>query len=143
MHPKNQTQRQFIRRRQMEIVSEGSKPAAIRCCANIIARCKVNGNPVRPAFETHVFTTAKLRLPDKVKESRKPKATVGTFADGRLSFDRRTRSNHSLAQLSRICRLNCVTCTRKSWAAWVNGRRARSIRTCTDCNGRCVFDKKW
>jgi hypothetical protein len=64
------------------------------------ARCKVKGKPVRIALETDVFTTAKLRLPDKLKEIRKPKAVVGTFADGRLKFERQTNSDHTLAELS-------------------------------------------
>jgi len=33
------------------------------------------------------FTTAKLLLPDKLNFLRMPKATVGTFADGRLKYD--------------------------------------------------------
>ena len=45
------------------------------------ARCKVKGKPVRASLESDVFTTAKLRLPDKLKELRKPKAVVGTFAE--------------------------------------------------------------
>ena len=51
------------------------------------ARCKVSGKPVRASLETDVFSVAKLRLPDKLKELRKPKAEVGTFADGRLQFE--------------------------------------------------------
>jgi len=35
---------------------------------------------------------AKLRLPDKLEELRKPKAEVGTFADGRLKFEHHSRN---------------------------------------------------
>ena len=59
------------------------------------ARCKVSGKPVRASLETDVFSVAKLRLPDKLKELRKPKAEVGTFADGRLQFERQTKCDHT------------------------------------------------
>jgi integrase len=62
-----------------------------------------------------VFTTAKLRLPDKLKEMRKPKAVVGTFADGRLQFERQTQTDHTLAELSKVYRLRCVASILKSW----------------------------
>jgi len=51
------------------------------------ARCKVDGKPVRESLGTDVFTVAKLRLPDKLEELRKPKMEVGTFADRRLKFE--------------------------------------------------------
>ena len=35
------------------------------------ARCKIDGKPVRASLETDVFTVAKLRLPDELKELRK------------------------------------------------------------------------
>ena len=79
------------------------------------ARCKVKGKPVRVALDTDVFTTAKLRLPDKLKEIRKPKAVVGTFADGRLQYERQTNSDHTLAELSKAYRLRCVTSILKTW----------------------------
>ncbi len=69
------------------------------------ARCKVKGKPVRIALDTDVFTTAKLRLPDKLKEIRKPNAVIGSFADGRLKFERQTNSDHTLADLSKAYRL--------------------------------------
>ena len=79
------------------------------------ARCKVKGKPVRVALDTDVFTTAKLLLPDKLKLLRKPKAVVGTFADGRLKFEQQTNSDHTLAELSKVYRLRCVNCLLKSW----------------------------
>ena len=36
------------------------------------ARVKVRGKSVRASLETDVFTTSKLRLPDKIKALRKP-----------------------------------------------------------------------
>ena len=43
------------------------------------ARVRHKGKLFRQSMETDVFTTAKLRLPDRLKELRKPKAEVGTF----------------------------------------------------------------
>jgi integrase len=79
------------------------------------AKCKIKGKRVRVTLETDVFTTAKLRLADKLKEMRKPKAVVGTFADGRLQFERQTQTDHTLAELSKVYRLRCVASILKSW----------------------------
>jgi integrase len=86
------------------------------------ARCKVNGKPVRASLETDVFTTAKLRLPDKLKELRKPKAQVGTFAEGRIKYESETNHGYTsrknrlvkLAPLSVAYRLRCLECLRRS-----------------------------
>ena len=86
------------------------------------ARCKVNGKPVRASLETDVFSIAKQRLPDKLKELRKPKAEVGTFADGRLKYESETRNGYTsrknrlvkLAPLSVAYRLRCMECLRRS-----------------------------
>ena len=86
------------------------------------ARCKVNGKPVRASLETDVFTTAKVRLPDKLKELRKPKAHVGTFADGRIKYETETSNGYTsrknrlvkLAPLSVAYRLRCLECLRRS-----------------------------
>jgi hypothetical protein len=52
------------------------------------ARAKVNGKIFRRSPETTVFTTAKLKLPDKFKEFKKPKAAVRTFKEARLLYRR-------------------------------------------------------
>jgi len=82
------------------------------------AKIKDNGRGVvkRASLETDVFTTAKLRLPDKIKKIRNPKVAVGTFADGRLQFERQTNSDYTLAELSKVYRLRCVTSILKSWS---------------------------
>jgi integrase len=90
------------------------------------ARLKVNGKTVRKSLDTDVFTTAKLRLPDALNEIRKPKAEVGTFADGRLQFEAETRNKHELAPLSRDYRLRCVDRIVKSWNG-LDGRRVNNI----------------
>ncbi|MGA2248737.1 MAG: site-specific integrase [Verrucomicrobiota bacterium] len=86
------------------------------------ARCKVNGKPVRASLETDVFTTAKVRLPDKLNELRKPKAHVGTFADGRIKYETETKNGYTsrknrlvkLAPLSVDYRLRCLECLRRT-----------------------------
>jgi integrase len=88
------------------------------------ARTKVRGKPVRLSLETDVFTTAKLRLPDKLKELRKPKAEVGTFGDGRIKYEAETRNGYTsrkkrlikLAPLSITYRLRCLECLVRSLA---------------------------
>jgi len=80
------------------------------------ARTKVVGKLVRLSLETTVFSTARLRLPDKLKELRKPKAEVGTFADGRIKYEAATRNGYTscknrlvkLAPLSVAYRLRCL-----------------------------------
>lgn len=86
------------------------------------ARLKVKGKTVRASLNTDVFTTAKLRLPDKIKELRKPKAEVGTFSDGRIKYEAETRNGYTsrkkrlvkLAPLSITYRLRCLECLRRS-----------------------------
>ena len=78
-----------------------------------------------------MFTTAKMRLPDKLKEFRKPKAEVGTFMDGRLKYEAETQNDHTLAPLSKIYRLRCVECLVKTWPG-VGKLKAATI-TEADC----------
>lgn len=79
------------------------------------ARCKVNGKPVRASLDTDLFSKAKQRLPDELKELRKPKVEVGTFADGKMQFEEQTRCDHTLAELCKVYRLRCVERLVKSW----------------------------
>lgn len=79
------------------------------------ARVKVKGKVIRASLETDVFTTAKQRLPDKVKALRKPKAEVGTFADGRLRYEAETNQDITLKPASRAYRLRLVECLLKTW----------------------------
>jgi integrase len=65
------------------------------------ARVKIkngrNGVVKRASLETDVFTTAKLKLPLKVKELRKPPAECGTFAEARLLYLADIDNDHTLA----------------------------------------------
>lgn len=86
------------------------------------ARTKVRGKSVRASLSTEVFTTARLRLPDKLRELRKPAAEVGTFADGRIKYEAETRNGYTsrkkrlirLAPLSMTYRLRCLECLVRS-----------------------------
>lgn len=79
------------------------------------ARCQVRGKSVRASLETGVFTVARLRLADKIKKLKQPKAEVGTVADGRLKYETQTANDHTLAPLSKTYRLRCVECLLKTW----------------------------
>lgn len=61
------------------------------------ARAKTHGKSVRISLATPVFTTAKLRLADKLNELRKPPAEVGTFAEARLLYQADIENDHSLS----------------------------------------------
>ena len=95
------------------------------------ARRKTEGKSVRTSLETKVFTVAKLRLPDKLEELRKPKAEVGIFADGRLKFEDQTNCDHTLAELSKAYRLRCVKTLLRSWPG-LDTKKADTI-TDADC----------
>jgi len=68
------------------IISESATPDAIRAkryvfCTRSAQRQAVSRQVFRQSLETDLFTTAKLRLPDELKELRKPKTKVGTFKE--------------------------------------------------------------
>ena len=73
-----------------------------------------------------MFSVAKQRLPDKIKELRKPKAEVGTLADGRLQFEQQTKRDRTLAELSKVYPLRCVGRLLKSWPG-LDSRKADSV----------------
>jgi integrase len=79
------------------------------------ARAKVDGIVKRASLDTDVFTTAKLKLPDKIKELKKPKATVGTFAEARLLYETDLDNDYTLAEGSRQYRKARIAALLKSW----------------------------
>lgn len=95
------------------------------------ARCKVNGAVKRASLETDVFTTAKDKLPGKLKELRRPKAEPVTFAAGRVQFEAETRNKHELSELSRVYRLRCVDRILISWPG-LDNKRVDTIKK-ADC----------
>jgi integrase len=103
------------------------------------ARAKVKdggrGIVKRASLETDVITTAKLKLPDKIKELRTPKAEVGTFGDGCLKYEAETRNGYTsrkkrlikLAPLSITYRLRCLECLRRSLVETVFSKTWRDL----------------
>jgi integrase len=79
------------------------------------ARTKVKGKLFRQSLETDVFTTAKLRLPDKIKEFRRPAAEAGTFKDARLLYLADLENDHTLAPESKRYRETRIAALLKSW----------------------------
>src|SRR5439155_13213744 len=104
------------------------------------ARRKTEGKSVRTSLETKVFTVAKLRLPDKLEELRKPKAEVGIFADGRLKFEDQTNCDHTLAELSKAYRLRCVNSLLRSWPG-LDTKKADTITDADAASGRTGMRK--
>jgi integrase len=78
-------------------------------------RCKVNGKVKRRTLDTDVFTTGKLRLPDILKELRKPEFIAGTFGEARADYERETKADHTLAEASCTYRLRCLDRLVKTW----------------------------
>jgi integrase len=107
------------------------------------ARTKVRGKSVRAALETDVFTTAKLRLPDKLKELRKPKFVAGTFGQARADYERETQSDHTLAPKSREYRLRCLSSLVKTWPGDLDALAVDKI-TVEDCQAwAALYDAKY
>src|ERR1017187_2970223 len=65
------------------------------------ARAKVKGKLLRQSLETDVFTTAKTKLPDKLKKFRKRKSAVGTFAEARMLYEADLDNDHILKPVSK------------------------------------------
>src|SRR3569833_1014595 len=81
----------------------------------IYASLKLNGKTVRASLETDVFTTAKLRLPDKLKELRTPKVVAGTFGQYAETFRSKTNADAMLSPAGKTYRLRCLDRLEKSW----------------------------
>jgi len=79
------------------------------------ARAKVDGKIKRESLETDVFTTAKIKLPDKLKEFKKPKPTVGTFAEARKLYETDLDNDYTLADKSRKYRKDRLAALLKTW----------------------------
>src|SRR5258707_725109 len=72
------------------------------------ARTKVEGKSIRLSLETDVFTTAKLRLSDKLKEIRKPRPVLGTFGQARQQYERDLENEHTLKENTKRYRRFCL-----------------------------------
>jgi integrase len=82
------------------------------------ARVKVNGKIVRQSLDTDVFTTAKLRLPDFLKDQRSKKRLEGvatTFAEAQKLFEQDLEADYSLSPQSKRYRQYCIKKLNASW----------------------------
>ena len=81
------------------------------------ARTKVNGNNVRLSLETDVFSVARQKLADKLKEIRKPRPTLGTFAQAREQYETELDNDHTIGAGTRKYRRDCLNALVKMWPA--------------------------
>ena len=79
------------------------------------ARAKVKGKIYRRSLETDVLTTAKLKLPDLLKEFKKPRAAAGTFAEARALYEIDLANDYTLADGSKQYRSARIAALLKSW----------------------------
>ena len=86
------------------------------------ARFKVGGKLVRQSLETAVFSVAKQRLPDKIRDYRSRHESVKAFAGGKLSvrdavevYRGKVRANASLKPRSKDYREMTLDFIQRSW----------------------------
>ena len=86
------------------------------------ARFKVGGKLVRQSLETAVFSVAKQRLPDKIREYRSRHESVKAFAGGKMSvgdaaqvYLGKVRANASLKPRSKDYREMTLDFIQRSW----------------------------
>ena len=86
------------------------------------ARFKVGGKLVRQSLETAVFSVAKQRLPDKIREYRSRHESVKAFAGGKMSvgdaveaYRGKVRANASLKPRSKDYRETTLDFIQRSW----------------------------
>jgi integrase len=88
------------------------------------ARFKVGGKLIRQSLETAVFSVAKQRLPDKIRDYRSRHESVKAFADGKMTvgdaaevYLRKTRASVSLKPRSKDYREMMMDFIQRSWPA--------------------------
>ncbi len=86
------------------------------------ARFKVGGKPIRQSLETTVFSVAKQRLPDRIRDYRSRHESVKAFADGKMTvadaaevYLRKVRVSVSLKPRSKEYREMMIDFIRRSW----------------------------
>ena len=80
-------------------------------------RVKVGGKLIRQTLNTDVFTTARLRLGDFLKQQHKRAARplAGTFGEARAQFEADLQADHTLKEASKLYRLNCLKALLRTW----------------------------
>lgn len=79
------------------------------------ARTKVNRNTVRLSLETDVFSVAKQKLPDKLKQIRKPRPVLGTFAQAREQYEADLECDHTIGAGTKKYRRDCLNALARTW----------------------------
>lgn len=79
------------------------------------ARVRVHGKLFRQSLETTVFTTAKEKLPDFVKEHRTKKHPEGTFGEALAKYEWEIENDASLSPHTKRYRKACIAKMLDSW----------------------------
>ena len=107
------------------------------------ARVKVNGKLIRRSLDTDVFTTAKLKLLDFLKERKQERESVAvfTFAEAQLLYERRLDSDPTVKPQSRQYRRWCIRKLELSWPQ-LKGLRLNEItaEACRDWGAKLSQD---
>ena len=88
------------------------------------ARFKIGDKPIRQSLETTVFSVAKQRLPEKIREYRSRHESARAFADGKMTvgdaaevYLRKVRASASLKPRSKNYREMILGFIKRSWPA--------------------------
>ena len=88
------------------------------------ARFKIGDKPIRQSLETTVFSVAKQRLPEKMREYRSRHESARAFADGKMRvgdavevYLRKVRASASLKPRSKDYREMILGFIKRSWPA--------------------------
>ena len=88
------------------------------------ARFKIGDKPIRQSLETTVFSVAKQRLPEKMREYRSRHESARAFADGKMTvgdavevYLRKVRASASLKPRSKNYREMILGFIKRSWPA--------------------------
>jgi integrase len=106
------------------------------------ARAKISGKIFRRSLETDVFTEAKVKLPDKLKEFNTPKATPGTFEQARLDYESDLENDYTLSDGSRKYRKARIAALLKSWNG-LDGLALDKISVTACRKWASSFSEKW
>jgi integrase len=86
------------------------------------ARFKVGGKPIRQSLQTAVFSVAKQRLPDKIRDYRARYESVKAFTHGKMTvgdaaevYLRKVQANAALKPRSKDFRVMLLGFIRRSW----------------------------
>jgi hypothetical protein len=86
------------------------------------ARFKIGDKPIRQSLETTVFSVAKQRLPEKIREYRSRHESARAFADGKMTvgdaaevYLRKVRASASLKPRSKNYREMILGFIKRSW----------------------------